>query len=530
MASLTFYGGVKEIGGNKILLEDKGTRIFLDFGMCFDRKGDFYEEYLQPRTNNGLRDLMELGMIPRMDGIYRNDLLKINGIEDAIKEIGCDDMSLWISDVKSYDEVAQKNGSPFIQGVLISHGHLDHFQYISLLDEKIPIYCSEITKIIIETAEAVGQGGFEHEFTVAKKRALSTLGKSSYFPGAYTITTEPVQREYRTLTERIGIGDIQVQSFPVDHSVPGAMAFLITTSDGKTIVYTGDLRFHGRRSYLTENFKSSLKDVTPDGLIIEGTRINKDTPDSESSVEERCLDLVSQTKGLAMVGFAWKDITRYQTMKNVAERTNRILVISPKLAFLLNRLKHIEELGIGDVSGEEAVRVYLKRKQNMLYSKGDYVSSKYDAGYSVDWDRGDPSTVNLEHFTNGIRAYQIKQSPSKYLVHLDYYDFNELVDLRPAQGSTYIRASSEPFNEEMRLDEERVRMWLRHFDINSPTHDPLYVHASGHASRPEIKQLIHDINPKAVFSVHTRHPEIFDQIVPANSEVVRPEEGKEYII
>ena len=30
---ITFYGGVHEIGGNKFLLEDKGTKIFLDFGM-----------------------------------------------------------------------------------------------------------------------------------------------------------------------------------------------------------------------------------------------------------------------------------------------------------------------------------------------------------------------------------------------------------------------------------------------------------------------------------------------------------------
>jgi ribonuclease J len=64
LASLTFYGGIGEIGGNKILLEDKGTRVFLDFGMSFGRKGDFYEEYLQPRTNNGLRDLIELGVTP----------------------------------------------------------------------------------------------------------------------------------------------------------------------------------------------------------------------------------------------------------------------------------------------------------------------------------------------------------------------------------------------------------------------------------------------------------------------------------
>jgi hypothetical protein len=30
MTKLTFYGGVNEIGGNKILLEDKGTKIFLE--------------------------------------------------------------------------------------------------------------------------------------------------------------------------------------------------------------------------------------------------------------------------------------------------------------------------------------------------------------------------------------------------------------------------------------------------------------------------------------------------------------------
>jgi mRNA degradation ribonuclease J1/J2 len=32
MAKLTFYGGVNEIGGNKILIEDKGTKVFFDFG------------------------------------------------------------------------------------------------------------------------------------------------------------------------------------------------------------------------------------------------------------------------------------------------------------------------------------------------------------------------------------------------------------------------------------------------------------------------------------------------------------------
>ena len=56
MTSLTFYGGVNEVGGNKILLEDKGTKVFLDFGMSFGRVGKYFEEYVKPRTSNGIVD------------------------------------------------------------------------------------------------------------------------------------------------------------------------------------------------------------------------------------------------------------------------------------------------------------------------------------------------------------------------------------------------------------------------------------------------------------------------------------------
>jgi mRNA degradation ribonuclease J1/J2 len=38
MPSLTFYGGVREIGGNQILLQHKDTKIFLDFGKNFGRR------------------------------------------------------------------------------------------------------------------------------------------------------------------------------------------------------------------------------------------------------------------------------------------------------------------------------------------------------------------------------------------------------------------------------------------------------------------------------------------------------------
>jgi len=49
MMTLSFYGGVNEVGGNKILLEDKDTKIFLDFGMSFSAREKYFEEYLKPR-------------------------------------------------------------------------------------------------------------------------------------------------------------------------------------------------------------------------------------------------------------------------------------------------------------------------------------------------------------------------------------------------------------------------------------------------------------------------------------------------
>jgi len=102
MTSLTFYGGVNEIGGNKILLEDKDTKVFLDFGKGFSRRAKFFEEYINPRTANGISDFLEMGLIPDIKGAYRNDLLTL---------------------------AERKPEEPEIDAVLLTHAHADHADY-----------------------------------------------------------------------------------------------------------------------------------------------------------------------------------------------------------------------------------------------------------------------------------------------------------------------------------------------------------------------------------------------------------------
>ena len=519
MTTLTFYGAVGEIGGNQILLEDRGTRVFLDFGVSFSKLGTFYDEFMHPRSGGGLRDLLMMGLVPKLDGIYREDFLRLEGVEETLAKLGIDDRSYWVSELKSYGEVLKRNGKPWLSGVLLTHAHVDHCQYISMLDPRIPVYCSKTTKAILEAVTEMGRETFENELVTAKLRKIGYSNRG-YFPGTLRIESKRVERKFVTFDpgEKFRVGSLGVETFEVDHSVPGSTAFLVTTSDGKRAVYTGDIRFHGRRAEASRHFREFLKDSRPDAMICDGSRIEEAERDSEQEVERECTELISKAKGLVIVGFAWKDLTRFETIRNAARVNGRIFAISPKTAYLLNKLGRR-----GEVDGE-SVRVYVRRVGAMLYSPSDYSYAKYAAGYSSDWDR-QPDITHLRH---GVRAYQIKAEPQRYVVHLTYFDFSELLDLMPPEGSLFISATSEPYDEEGKITEEKIKAWLDRFSINTPGFEPVYVHASGHASGLELKEFIRDTKPKCLFPVHTEHPELFKGL--AEQVFERIEVGKPYEI
>ena len=67
MTSITLHGAAGEIGGNKILLEDKDTKIFLDFGLSFGKWGNYFTPYLQPRKWSYINDFIKLGLLPDLE-------------------------------------------------------------------------------------------------------------------------------------------------------------------------------------------------------------------------------------------------------------------------------------------------------------------------------------------------------------------------------------------------------------------------------------------------------------------------------
>jgi len=470
MTTLTFYGGINEIGGNKILLKDADTKIFLDFGLSFSKIYEYYAEFLQPRSSNGLGDYFELGLLPRIDGLYRKDSL----IPTSIKYTG-----------------------PQFQGILPSHPHIDHVGGIPFVDWRIPIYCPEVTRRILDVIQVTSHGGFDIEYLQGKVRPLAA---SEY---VHHSRWAEYQREFR---EPRSIDGIEVEAYEVDHSILGSNGYLLHTTEG-TIAYTGDLRLHGPRGSQTKKFFDRLIDEDIDLLIIEGTRVeekkeneiikeligeSKEKLSSEEEVMRKSLEVVSSTSNPVFVDFALRDFDRLKTIHEVAKKSGRKLVIPFRIAYAIKELSDIIGIDIND----ESLIVYIERKALGTYDKREYYS----------WER---DLLDLE---NGMRYDWIKENMHKLIIHLCYYDLQNLIDLKPKNG-IYLNASSEPFTEEDALDFKRLKNWLDLFHLKY-----YYFHSSGHLSEDEIFKVIDDIGPKKVIPVHTEGSEIFKKRL-TNAEI-----------
>ncbi len=468
MVKLFFYGGVEEIGGNKILLDDNDTKIFLDFGLGFKRRGLYFEEFLMPRTANGIGDFLELKLLPDISGIYREDLLV---------------------------HLGRKAEEPDIAGVFLSHAHADHANYISFLHKDIPIYCGETCKYILDAVNEQSQRNIECEVINYKKRPIFRIDYKK----------PPIKRVFKTFRtgQKITIDSLEIEPIHVDHSVPGAYGFIIHTSEG-AIIYTGDFRMHGLHSKMTTDFVNAAKEEKPIAMITEGTRINiNKINESEQKVFNDSKEEISKGNDLSIVDFNFKDVDRFTTFYKIAKDLGKKLVISFKHACFLERYYKDRKLNTPNSTDEHIMLLKPKRKT------GTYIDEDYIEKF----------IKNRINYSNIIKSDEIAKNPSKYMVVLNFWYFNNLVDLKPKNG-IYIHSLSEPFNEEMEISYDRMRNWLNHFNLKF-----VQSHCSGHINGSDLKNLIKIIKPKVLFPIHTEHPDIFRKFL---SNIVIVKEGKMY--
>ncbi len=318
MTRVTAHGGVGEIGGNKILIEDLGTRILLDFGVSFASRSKFYSSaFLSPRSE---RSLLEFGILPNLEGLYRF-----------------------------------QEGEAKVDAVFLSHSHLDHAGYIGMLKPNIPLHCGAATKAILESVAETRPSGFEFD-----------LG-------------EVELRPFRT-GESVRVGSMEVEPIHVDHSVPGAYGLVIHTSTG-SIAYSGDYRVHGSRPMLTHDFLEAARRSDPIAMISEATNLTHGAVSSEPDVKTKLQDVVAESKGLVLADFSRNDLDRLRSFIEVAKVTGRRLGISLRHAHLLKALAKQSGLDVPDPTKEpllvfkKSKKTYYKWEREMMASVNNLVDA-----------------------------------------------------------------------------------------------------------------------------------------------------------
>ena len=150
--TITCYGGVGEIGGNKILITDKDTKVFLDFGAGFSEgTGYFAGRNRPPRGVNGAGDYFEFGLLPEIHGLYSEEALQNTKLKHT--------------------------KTPEIDAIILSHYHYDHFGRIAYTDPQIPIYCGETTALIHQAySESSGSLLDDHEIRTFRTGTSSPSG------------------------------------------------------------------------------------------------------------------------------------------------------------------------------------------------------------------------------------------------------------------------------------------------------------------------------------------------------------------
>jgi len=459
MVNLTFFGGIEEIGGNKVLLEDKNTRVFLDFGTAFSKEGVYFE-WPELRPAN-IDDLFKTNVLPRFKNFFRFS-----------------------------------RGNPFVDGILVSHAHADHYGYITLVREEIPVYTGRYSRDLIKIRNRTYYQTWDRKVGHLEFKELKT-GKSKT------------------------IKDITVDPFSVDHSVPGAHSFIVHTSSG-AIVYTGDFRLSGFMKGLTEKFIKQLKKQDIKCMICEGTNLSKEPREAdkhklptEADVERKTNYHIEKADDFVIYDGSSVDLDRVRTVWKVAKKHGRKFVIESRLAYIL---LETQKTGlIKDLPGKGDFLIYLNR----LKQKGTDQYTEVFGERRINHEKrmiNDPD-LSDEWFVWGPDGREkILKKPEEYLLYTTN-GISMMVQFKPVDKGipgTYIYGKAEPYSEEQAVTFERLKNWIKLCGLKMK-----FAHTSGHCSPKQLSEILKEVCPEVLIPIHSEFPSLFLKLIDEKATRIR---------
>ncbi|KQT79526.1 MBL fold metallo-hydrolase, partial [Methylobacterium sp. Leaf466] len=344
-------------------------------------------------------------------------------------------------------------GGADLLALVLSHGHRDHIGLSHLAGPDLPVALGAATLRILQAAFA-------------------------FVPDCH-VPTNTI-----TFTDRQPLTFIPFTVTPilVDHSAYDAYALLVEAG-GQRLLYSGDLRGHGRKGALFERLlREPPQDI--DTLLMEGSSLgrlddNRTFP-TEVEIEDRFVDLFEDTVGLALVAASAQNIDRVVSLYRACKRAGRTLVIDLYAAEVLAATGNPRI----PQSDWPNVAVFVPHHQRVRIKR----TNRFD--------------LIERHGRNRIYAEDLATlAPRAALL----FRHSLLPDLDRAGCLTDARAIWSQWDGYLR----QPRGQALAADLAARAIPLTHAHTSGHASIPDLRRLVEAIGPRRLVPIHTFAPEQF---------------------
>lgn len=373
----------------------------------------------------GSRLVLDAGLPLELEGIPRRELL-------------ADVPGLW----------ADGDGS--LLALLISHGHPDHYGLADLVAPSVPIFMGDHAAAILKEAA----------FFVPGVRPFQVAGRHR---------------------EPLALGPFVVTPWRVDHSAFDAYALLVEAG-GRRLLYTGDVRAHGRKHRTLQALARGARGV--DVVLLEGTRIGPQgaagARRSEREVEAACVEAFRAANGMALAFYSPQNVDRLVTLYRAAKRARRVFVIDLYTAAIAAATGR-ETI---PQAGWEGVRVYLPRSQRRRVIDAQA------------FERTD--AVRAQR----IYAEELRERGGEIVLTCRGSMLGELEEAGCLEGavatwSMWAGYLERPSGRRTVADLERLGVQLS------------VEHASGHASPADLERFAHQLAAARVVPIHTQGADVF---------------------
>ncbi len=418
---IIIHRGTHEIGGSCVEIQSKKSRILIDIGMPLVKEdGDRFN--FKEHENTPGPELVKEKVLPDIGGVYA-----------------------WDTDKK------------LIDGVLISHPHIDHYGFFDYLNKDICFYLGEAAKKMID-------------LTVIFTPVRGSI--SNYHP-------IESGKSFRC-------GDFKITPYLMDHSAFDSYAFLVE-AEGKRIIYSGDFREHGRKQKAFQWFlEHAPEDI--DVLLLEGTVLDRGLKGkgagefkSETEIEDETVKLLEASEKMTLLYFSAQNIDRLVSFYRASLRTGKIFVIDFYTANILGCLKDYAMIP---------------------YPSENYANIRVFFPY---WlceriRRQDSQDLMYKYKSYKITKKEISGRSEEIMMMVRPSMLKDLELIKNMEGAAFIYSLWEGYLQDYSM--QKMMRFIKKKKMNF-----YQVHTSGHAEIDTLKKVVKKLKPGKIIPIHTFHPD-----------------------